>query len=84
MSPPIITNSDLISPTVPSAPVRDTPAPSKSEETCASQAARRAQCVLGIIRISWNYSECPAGMLWRVNLSNLHSLYTPSSLILKR
>lgn len=57
LSPQIITNSDhIISPTVPSLPVVDTSFLQIQGELCVVGGARHAQCVLGIIRISWNYT----------------------------
>lgn len=57
LSPQIITNSDhIISPTVPSLPVGDTSSLQIQGELRVAGSARRAQCVLGIIRISWNYT----------------------------
>lgn len=56
----IITNSDNIIAAAVASPSFS--AGGKSKEGCASSgSAHRAQCVLGIIRISWNYTVCLAG-----------------------
>lgn len=83
LSPKIVTNSNLAGRAL-SPGEWHASSPQIQGELCVVGSARRAQCVLGIIRISWNYTECLAGMWWRVNLANLHSLYTPSLLIFKR
>lgn len=55
---------------MPSAPVIS----SKSQESRVPGCAGCAQCVPGIIRISWNYSGRLAGRWWRVNSATPHSL----------